>query len=279
MTAKTAPTRAFGWLLAGASSAAILSGAAALALVAESRVVESPMQLDLSMMPATAPNVAAVAEPAPEVMDQITQNTPPTMDEPPPEVQADEAPEEPYHPALTLPKIDQPVVADLNLPPPPEEPVVEPEKKEEKPEEKPPVKKAEKKPEKKKEKKKEKPKEVAKAEKKAEKKEEAAAAASKAGATGAKAGKAKGGANASPKAYQASVKKKIQRKAKSVRARGTVTVSFTISGGGALAGVQVAGSSGNDKLDKAGMDAVRRAAPFGPTPDGKSMTLSISFGN
>ena len=279
MTANSARSRTLGWLMAGVSSAAILSGAAALALAAEAREEPAPMMLDLSMMPSTAPNVAAVAEEAPEVLDEVTQQSEPPEMEPPPELETDTPPDLPVQTAMSLPEIDKPVVADLSLPPPPEEPEPEPEKKVEqvqKPKPKP-----EKKPEPEPEKKKEKPKKKVETAEKVEKtekpQEEESQPAAKAGAAGAKAGKAKGGSKVSSKAYQTSVFKKIKKKAKRVNGKGTAIVSFTISPSGALAGVQVSKSSGNAALDKAGMDAVRRAAPFGPPPDGKSVTYGINF--
>ncbi len=277
----SSPTRSrdIGWILAGVSSAAILSGAAALALAAEQRPEAAPMMLDLTMLPSSAPNVAAVAEEAPEVMDQVTQQFEPPEVEPPPELETDTPPDLPVQAAMSLPQIDKPVVADLNLPPPPEEPVKEEPKKEVKE-----VKKAEKPPEKKKEKPKEKKKAETKKEpvekvEKAEKpKEDSSQAAAKAGATGAKAGKAKGGSNVSPKAYQNSVFKKVKKRFKAGKGKGSAMVSFTISASGDLAGVSLAQSSGNASVDKAAVDAVRRAGNFGPPPDGKTVTYTIQMG-
>lgn len=281
MTTNPARSRTFGWLMAGVSSAAILSGAAALALAVESREEPAPMMLDLSMMPSTAPNVAAVAEEAPEVLDEVTQQSEPPEMEPPPELETEDTPPDlPMQNALSLPQIDKPVVADLSLPPPPEEPVVEPEP--EKPVEK--VQKAEKKPEKKPEPepKKEKPKKKVETAEKVEKtekpKEEASQAAAKAGAAGAKAGKAKGGSKVSPEAYRSSVYKKINKKKKRVNAKGgTAVVSFTIGASGSLAGLKLSQSSGNAALDKAALDSVSRAAPFGVPPEGKAVTFGIQF--
>ncbi len=271
----TSPTRSrdLGWILAGVSSAAILSGAAALAIAAEQRPEAAPMMLDLTMLPSSAPNVAAVAEDAPEVMDQVTQQFEPPEMEPPPELETDTAPDLPVQTAMSLPQIDKPVVADLALPPPPEEPKED--VKEVRKAEKPPEKKKEKPPEKKAEKKKE---PVKKAEKAEKPKEDSAQPAAKAGATAEKSGKAKGGSNVSPKAYQNSVFKKVKRRFKASKGKGTAVVSFTISASGGLAGVQVAQSSGNAAIDKAAVDAVRRAGNFGPPPDGKSVTYSIQMG-
>ncbi|MDQ2067973.1 TonB family protein [Xinfangfangia sp. CPCC 101601] len=276
-----APSRFIGWLLAGASSAALLSGAAALAMVQQSRVTDAPMMLDLSMLPSSAPTVAAVAEEAPEVMDEVNQQAALPDEAPPPEIAEELPPEKPFHTPLSLPKIETPAVADLALPPPPEEPV-EPEKVEEKPVE--PVKKAEKRPEPKPEpkpkKKAEKPREVAEAPKKAEKTEkDSVQADAKAAATGAKAGKAQGGSNVSPKAYQTSVFKKIQKKTRRIKGRGTALVGLTIAANGGLASVQILQSSGDSKLDGAALDAVRKSGPFGPTPSGATVSYSFQIGS
>lgn len=63
------------------------------------------------------------------------------------------------------------------------------------------------------------------------------------------------------------------------RATGTAMVSFTITAGGALAGVSLSRSSGNPALDQAAIDAVNRAAPFPPVPTGtsKSMAVPVDF--
>ena len=52
------------------------------------------------------------------------------------------------------------------------------------------------------------------------------------------------------------------------KARGEVQVSFTVSAGGGVGGVRVVRSSGSPVLDKAAVDAVRRAAPFPAIPEG-----------
>lgn len=277
MTVNPARSRAFGWLMAGVSSAAILSGAAALALAVESREEPAPMMLDLSMMPSTAPNVAAVAEEAPEVLDEVTQQSEPPEMEPPPELDTDTPPDLPVQSAMSLPEIDRPVVADLSLPPPPEEPEPEPEKpveKVQKPEPKP-----EKKPEP--EKKKEKPKkkvETAEKVEKTEKPKEEAQAAAKAGAAGAKAGKAKGGSKMSPAAYAKAVMKKVRStKKKKVRARGVAVVAFSVGRDGSLAGASIARSSGDAELDQVAVEHIRRAAPFPVPPEGAERNFQIEF--
>jgi protein TonB len=270
--------RPLGWLLAGASSAALLSGAAALALVAEQRPEPVPMALDLSMVPASAPNVAAMADLAPQVVDEVSdqadQPAPPET-EPPPDLFADTAPDLPQQSALSLPRHDTPVVADLTLPPPPEEPMPEVEKPVEqvvkpkpKPEKKPverakePAKIAEK------------PKAVEKPREKASEKKAAAA-----GATAATAGsKAKGGAKVSPAAYAKSVIKKVRgTKKKRASARGTVLVAFSVGRDGGLAGVKVAQSSGNAELDQIALDHIRRSAPFPVPPEGVGRNFSFEF--
>ena len=280
MTQNPARSRTFGWLMAGVSSAAILSGAAALALVAEAREEPAPMMLDLSLMPSTAPNVAAGAEEAPQVLDEVTEQSEPPEMEPPPELETDTAPDLPMQSALSLPQIDKPVVADLSLPPPPEEPVKEPEP--EKPVEK--VQKAEKKPEKKPDPKpkKEKPKKKVETAEKVEKtekpKEEASQAAAKAGAAGAKAGKAKGGSKMSPAAYSKAVMKKVRStKKKKVKARGVAVVAFSVGRDGGLAGARIARSSGDAELDRVAVEHIHRSAPFPVPPEGAERNFQIEF--
>lgn len=277
MTRSPARSRTLGWLTAGVSSAAILSGAAALALAAEAREEPAPMMLDLSMLPSTAPNVAAVAEEAPEVLDEVTQQSEPPEMEPPPELETDTAPDLPVQTAMSLPEIDRPVVADLSLPPPPEEPEPEPEKPVEK------VRKPEPKPEKKPEpeKKKEKPKkkvETAEKVEKTEKPKEESQAAAKAGAAGAKAGKAKGGTAMSPNAYAKAVMKKVRStKKKKVKAKGVAVVAFSIGRDGSLAGARIARSSGDAELDRVAVEHIRRAAPFPAPPEGADGNFQIEF--
>ncbi|MCC6007311.1 MAG: energy transducer TonB, partial [Rhodobacteraceae bacterium] len=63
---------------------------------------------------------------------------------------------------------------------------------------------------------------------------------------------------------------------------GTAVVAFTLSREGALLAVQVAQSSGHAALDRAALEAVRRAAPFPPAPDGiraaqSTFNLPVAF--
>ncbi len=58
-------------------------------------------------------------------------------------------------------------------------------------------------------------------------------------------------------------------------ASGAATVSFSISGGGALVGARVTGSSGNAALDAQAASMVRSAGPYPPTPTGGTVSLSI----
>ncbi|KEP68317.1 energy transducer TonB [Thioclava dalianensis] len=66
------------------------------------------------------------------------------------------------------------------------------------------------------------------------------------------------------------------------RARGSVTVQLTVTRSGQLAGVSVAGSSGNAALDQAALQAVQRAQRFAAAPAGLtqarySFALTIRF--
>ena len=277
-------SRNLGWTLASVSSAALLSGAAALALSVTPPPEPVMMALDLSVMPASAPHVAAMADPAPEVVQEIEDQPEPEPEtEPPPELEADTAPDLPQQmPMMTLPEAETPVVADLSLPPPPPEPEPEPEPKPE-----PKVAKAEPKPEKKPEKKVEKKKEPVKAAEKPKEKAEDKPKKEKAkekksasaGATGAKeSAKAKGGAEMSPAAFHKAVIKKINRtKKKRASDRGTVLVVFSIAKDGGLASVRVGQSSGSAELDQIAVDHIRRSAPFPAPPPGEGKNLSFKF--
>lgn len=275
MTARGPAPRTAGWVLAGTAATALLCGAAAVALAAEWQ--EPVLFVDLGALPPSAPAVAAVAESAPQVVDEA----PVALDEPAPAEEAPDLPEADVAPELAaaspvaLPVPETPVQADLALPPPPEKP--EP-KVEEKPVEKP---KPKPEPEKKKVKEKaaEKPKKTETAEDKPKetKKEKAAASASASAAT--TGSKAKKGGAVSPAAYAKSVMKKVRStKKKTVSgANGTAVVNFTIAADGSLAGVSLAQSSGNAALDKIALDHIRRSAPFPAPPEGVKPTYAWTF--
>src|SRR5690606_33890452 len=84
MSERPARSRMGGWVLSATTAASLLSGAAAWALAADRQA--EPLFLDLGRSPPAAPAVAAVAEAAPEVMDE----SPPAPDDPaPPEARPD----------------------------------------------------------------------------------------------------------------------------------------------------------------------------------------------
>jgi protein TonB len=86
----------------------------------------------------------------------------------------------------------------------------------------------------------------------------------------------KAAGNAAVSNYPGKVRSKVQRSVRNGRGKGQVVVSFTVSASGGVSGVRVARSSGKADLDRAAMDAVRRAAPFPPIPDGrKSWAFSV----
>jgi protein TonB len=65
-------------------------------------------------------------------------------------------------------------------------------------------------------------------------------------------------------------------------ASGTVTVRLTVTRSGALAGLDIAASSGNAALDEAAIRAVRAAGRFPAAPDGltqnsTTFTLPMRF--
>ena len=60
--------------------------------------------------------------------------------------------------------------------------------------------------------------------------------------------------------------------------RGSATVVFSIGENGGLRGVQVARSSGNDRIDQLALQTVRSAAPYPPPPAGvATYTIRIDF--
>ncbi|SMH47103.1 energy transducer TonB family protein [Mesorhizobium australicum] len=101
------------------------------------------------------------------------------------------------------------------------------------------------------------------------------------------AGKGKGSTagNAAVSNYPGKVVSKLKRAVRSIspgKRRGAdrdVHVAFTVTTSGALASVSVTRSSGSSALDNAALQAVRRAAPFPPIPDGrKSWNFSFPLG-
>ena len=274
---RPALSRGLGWLAAGVSAAAILSGAAALALTAQ-RAPGPAIFLDLSQAVPAAAAVAAVADPAPRVVDEA-----PALDAPaaaaeaaPPPPGAEAAPDLPQAVALPATLPDLPVVADLALPPPPQTPV--PETAPEKPVE-PKVARVE--PEPKPEPKPEEPRQESAPKKPADaapaKIRAKVAAASAATATKASA-RAVAGGGVSPASYAKAVMKKVRAtKKKKGAGRGAVVVGFTIAANGGLASVQVVRSSGNAALDQVGVDHIRRSAPFPAPPAESQRSFSFEF--
>ena len=76
--------------------------------------------------------------------------------------------------------------------------------------------------------------------------------------------------NAAVSNYPGKVRSKLVRASRSVRARGRgdVVVSFAIASNGSVRSARVSRSSGDASVDQAALQAVRKAAPFPPIPDG-----------
>lgn len=269
MTPDARRSRAGGWALA-AAAASLLCGAAAFALAAERQA--PVLFLDLAELPPSAPAVAAVAESAPQVVDEAPPAPPePAADGPTPDLPTpDTAPDLAAALPVTLPKADVPVTADLALPPAPEKPEPKPAKKPKPRPEKASKPKAEK--SKAKETAAAKPKPVEKKPKAAGQDNAAAASAPKAGS------KAKSGGGMSPAAYAKAVMKKVRSTRKQTGAgKGAVVVGFTIGDDGSLAGVKLLQGSGNAALDRVALDHIRRSAPFPPPPEGAGQNYSFEF--
>lgn len=80
------------------------------------------------------------------------------------------------------------------------------------------------------------------------------------------------------------IRSSIERRKKypaGTHAKGTVSLAITVANSGALAGLTIAKSSGDARLDRAAMEAVKRArlpkAPAGIPAGSHRFTLSVSF--
>ncbi|MEL7213147.1 MAG: TonB family protein [Pseudomonadota bacterium] len=85
--------------------------------------------------------------------------------------------------------------------------------------------------------------------------------------------------NAAASNYPGQVMRKISRVSKPrVGVRGSAMVRFSIAGNGGLSAVDIARSSGDQRIDQAALKIIRRASPFPPPPMGarKSFQLEIN---
>ncbi|NHB77495.1 energy transducer TonB [Rhodobacter calidifons] len=84
--------------------------------------------------------------------------------------------------------------------------------------------------------------------------------------------------NAAASNYPGSVMRKISRTRKpQVGARGTAVVGFEIAANGSLASVRILTSSGNEAIDAAAVDHLRRAAPFPVPPAGAQRRFQVAY--
>ncbi|MBB3134328.1 protein TonB [Rhizobium pisi] len=75
--------------------------------------------------------------------------------------------------------------------------------------------------------------------------------------------------------YDGKVRSRIRRAIRSPRGvKGTVVVTFSVNGSGGLTSVRVVNGSGVPEIDQLAVNAVRRAAPFGPTPGGNGRNFT-----
>jgi protein TonB len=75
--------------------------------------------------------------------------------------------------------------------------------------------------------------------------------------------------------YDGKVRSRIRRSIRTPRGvEGTVVVSFSVNGSGGLTSVRVTRGSGVPEIDQVAVEAVRRAAPFGPTPGGNGRNFT-----
>lgn len=80
------------------------------------------------------------------------------------------------------------------------------------------------------------------------------------------------------RSYQRSVLRKIARVPKRrAGGRGKALVGMVIAPGGSIASLRVVRSSGDGAIDRMALDTVRRAGPFGPTPDSRQIKLVVEL--
>lgn len=256
MTGRGPDARVTGWLLAGTAAAALLSGAAALALAADRPV--PVVTLDLGLLPPASPALTALAAPPPPAptLPPLPPETPTPEDAAPDVPATDQAPDRSTATAMPVPEPEAPVVAEMHLP----EPKV-------KPKPKPIEATRETKAEPRSEEAPKKPRKVAEAA------PEDAAAGSPAAAS-----KPKVAGGLSPAAYAKAVMKKVRSTRKAARGgKGTAVVGFSIGADGSLAAVTLLQSSGDAALDGVALDHIRRAAPFPTPPPDAGRNYSFEF--
>lgn len=80
------------------------------------------------------------------------------------------------------------------------------------------------------------------------------------------------------RSYQRSVLRKIARVPKRrAGGRGKALVGMVIAPGGSIASLRIVQSSGDSGIDRMALDTVRRAGPFGPTPDSRQIKLVVEL--
>ena len=230
----------------------------------------------MDQAPPAALTVAAVADPAPAVVDEAPDLAEPVAaEEPPPDLPIpDPAPVLTRPKAITAPPPEVEVKADISVPEP--VPVPVPDRKPE-PKPEPQVKAAEPEPKPKDTPKpKEKPRTAEPKDAKPEPKKKPPASAGSTAPTAET--KSSGGKSVSPAVYAKAVMKKVRStKKKSGAGKGTVVVGFSIARDGGLAAVKVLQGSGNAALDQIATDHIRRAAPFPAPPEDAGTSFSFEF--
>ena len=81
----------------------------------------------------------------------------------------------------------------------------------------------------------------------------------------------------SPARWQSQVQARLNRFKRTPPGggRGTVSIAFSMDGGGRLTGARVSRSAGNPVLDQAALQLVRRASPFPAPPGGNPVSLTV----
>ncbi|MQY44205.1 TonB family protein [Epibacterium sp. SM1969] len=82
--------------------------------------------------------------------------------------------------------------------------------------------------------------------------------------------------NGALSSYKTKVLRKVARaRHRSAGDRGTAYISVSISPSGAVGGVSIARSSGKSRVDRAALQMVKGAGPFGATPNGRALSYVI----
>lgn len=240
-----------GWVGAAASVAAMLAATTALAMQLEEReglkeATEEAVLIDMAP-PAAAPPALAMSAPAPDVPEIEAPEAPELVEEPPepPEPVAEEEPLPEPEEIAELPEPTPDEIALPDTPPPPPPPAVKPRERPERTE----------------------PRREPVREAAAPPPQQQRQAAAPTQSQGTAANPVSAGQIQNLRAqWGGAIRSRIERRMRSSRQNGTVSVRIVVTRQGALAGVSVLRSSGNPELDQLALSAVQSAGSFPSAP-------------